>query len=109
MLLLTGGLAAVTVLYLRADRLRGEADANYAEADRARGVAASNAETLRDSSTSTGSTSRTANAWPTTSPRPIGSSRRATRPGAAGSGTTAGASATWSRSTSAATPTTPWP
>ncbi len=46
MLLLTGGLAAVTVLYLRADRLRGEADANYAEADRARGVAASNAETL---------------------------------------------------------------
>jgi WD40 repeat protein len=46
LLVLTGGLAAVTTLYLRADRLRDVADRNYSEADRARGVAASNAETL---------------------------------------------------------------
>ncbi len=46
LLVLTGGLAAVTTLYLRADRLRDVADANFAEADRARGVAASGAETL---------------------------------------------------------------
>ncbi len=46
LLVMSGGLAAVTALYFRADRLRGAADENYKEADRVGRVAASNAETL---------------------------------------------------------------
>ena len=109
LVVLSGGLAAVTTLYLRADRLRGVADVNFAAADRARDVAASGAETLRGSSILTVSIWRTANAWPTTSRRPAGSSSRATRPGAAGSGTIAGRSATGNCSISGALPTTPRP
>jgi WD40 repeat protein/tRNA A-37 threonylcarbamoyl transferase component Bud32 len=46
LLVLSGGLAVVTALYLRADRLRVVADDNYNEADRARAAATSGAEIL---------------------------------------------------------------
>ena len=46
LLVLGGGLAVVTALYLRADRLRVRADNERVEANRLRGVATSNAESL---------------------------------------------------------------
>ncbi len=46
LLVLSGGLAVVTALYLRADRLRVRADNERVEANRLRGVATSNAESL---------------------------------------------------------------
>jgi len=45
-LLLTGGLIAVTTLYLRADRLRVAANTNYQQAESARAAATSNAGVL---------------------------------------------------------------
>ena len=66
LVVLSGGLVAVSSLYLRADHLRGEADANYALAE---GPACWPPRMQRrwpGSSTSTASTSRTGNAWPTT-------------------------------------------